>query len=74
MVPPAFGAANITYLNTARDKSYTVTQSKTQFLSICWQVTKVLVRFVRSFDDLKATYRTGYDKQTTREYWQKKLE
>jgi GT2 family glycosyltransferase len=74
LVPPAFGAARITYLNTARDKQYTVTQSKAQFLAICWQMTKMLVRFVREFDDLKATYRIGYDAQTTREYWQKRLE
>jgi len=74
LVPPAFGAAQITYFNTARDKQYTVTQSKAQFLAICWQMTKMLVRFMREFDDLKATYRQGYDAQTTREYWQKKLE
>lgn len=74
LVPPAFGATKITYLNTARDKSYTVTQSKAQFFAICWQMTKMLVRFAREFDDLKATYRAGYDVQTTREYWQKKLE
>ena len=74
LVPSAFGASRITYLNTAGDKSYTVAQSKAKFFVICWQMTKMLVRFVREFDDLKATYRAGYDKQTTREYWQKKLE
>jgi len=74
LVPPAFGAAKITYLNTARDKGYTVTQSKVRFFSLCWQMTGMLVRFVREYDTLKASYRDGYAKQTTREYWQKKLE
>ena len=70
---PAFGATQITYLNTARDKSYTVTQSKRRFLSICWQSAKTLVRFMREYNDLKAAYRGGYKTLTTRDYWEKKL-
>lgn len=71
---PAFGAAKITYLNTARDKGYTVTQSKGRFFSIGWQMTKTLVRFVAGFKTLKTTWRMGYDGMTTRDYWLKKLE
>jgi galactofuranosylgalactofuranosylrhamnosyl-N-acetylglucosaminyl-diphospho-decaprenol beta-1,5/1,6-galactofuranosyltransferase len=73
MVFPAFGAAQITYLNTARDKGYTVTQSKRRFFSLCWQMTKTLVRFLRDYQDIKAAYRNGYDTLTTRNYWEKKL-
>lgn len=73
IVHPAFGASQITYLNTARDKGYTVTQSKRQFFSICWQMTKTLVRFLREYDDLRAAYRSGYDDLTSRDYWDKRL-
>jgi hypothetical protein len=70
---PAFGAARITYLNIARDKGYTVTQSKRQFFAISWQMTKTLIRFLRDYKDIKAAYRDGYETLTTRDYWEKKL-
>ena len=73
IVFPAFGAAQITYLNTTRDKGYTVTQSKRQFFGLCWQMTKTLIRFLRNFDAIKASYRGGYQKITTRDYWEKRL-
>lgn len=73
IVHPAFGAARITYLNTARDKGYTVTQSKRKFLSICWQMSLTLWRFLRQYDELKAAYRGGYEELTTRGYWERKL-
>lgn len=71
---PAFGAAQITHLNTAGDKCYTVTQSKREFFSICWQMTKTLWRFLRQYDDLKAAYRKGYDDRTSRAYWENALQ
>lgn len=70
---PAFGAARITYLNTARDKGYTVTQSKGRFFAICWQTGKTLVRFLRGYGALKAAYRDGYGEMTSRTYWEKAL-
>ena len=73
LVFPAFGAARITYLNTAGDKSYTVTQSKRQFFSLGWQMAKTLWRWNRDYADIKAGYRSGYDTLTTRAYWEKKL-
>ncbi|PCI44586.1 MAG: hypothetical protein COB49_10940 [Alphaproteobacteria bacterium] len=73
MLFPAFGAAQITYLNSGRTKGYTVTQSKRQFLAICWEMAKTLRLFMRDHDDLKARYRRGYNDLTSREYWQKKL-
>ena len=48
-------------------------QSKRAFLSIGWQMTKTLVRFLREFESIKAAYRSGYDAQTTRAYWERKL-
>ncbi len=73
IVFPAFGAARITYLNTARDKGYTVAQSKREFFSICWQMSQTLWRFLRQHDELKAAYRDGYDGRTSRAYWEKAL-
>ncbi len=73
IVFPAFGAAQITYLNTASDKGYTVTQSKRQFFLLCWQMTRTLWRFLRDYKNIKAAYRTGYNTLTTRDYWEKKL-
>ncbi|GHF71892.1 glycosyl transferase [Seohaeicola zhoushanensis] len=73
LVYPALGATQITYLNTARDKAYTVTQSKRAFFAMAWQMTKTLTRFLREFDSIKAAYREGYDAQTTRAYWERRL-
>jgi len=73
LVYPAFGAAQITYLNTTRDKGYTVRQSKRQFFAICWQMTGTLLRFLRDFDRIKAAYRKGYGEMASPDYWRKKL-
>lgn len=70
---PAFGASQITYLNTDRTQGYTVTQSKRQFIALCWEMAKTLRQFLREYDTLKASYRQGYNTLTTQEYWQKKL-
>lgn len=73
IVYPAFGATRITYLNATSDKGYTVTQSKRAFFGLCWRMLKTLLRFRREFAALRAAYRSGYDAQTTRAYWEKKL-
>lgn len=73
LVPPAFGAARITYLNTDASKSYTVRQSKAEFFSIGWQMARSLWRFLRMYDALKTAYRDGYQEMTTQDYWTGKL-
>ena len=73
IVYPAYGARKVTYLSANRDKAYTVTQSKRRFFATCWQMSKMLIRFMREYDDLKTSYRSGYDRLTAPEYWQKKL-
>ena len=73
IVFPAFGAAQITYLNTAGNKGYTVQQSKREFFAICWEMTKTLIRFLRAHDRIKAAYREGYDEMASQAYWQKRL-
>jgi len=73
IVYPAFGAAQITYLNSTRDKGYTVRQSKREFFALCWEMTKTLRQFLRDYDQIKAAYRSGYQRLATRDYWQKRL-
>ena len=36
-------------------------------------MTRMLIRFMREYDNLKTSYRSGYDRLTAPEYWQKKL-
>lgn len=74
IVFPAFGAARITYLNTAGNKAYTVTQSKRRFFALGWRMGRLLWRFMRDYDDLKAAYRSGYDDLTSPAYWERRLE
>lgn len=73
LVFPAFGAAQITYLNTTRTKAYTVRQSKRRFFALAWEMTKVTWDFLRNFEEIKAAYRGGYEDLTKREFWQRKL-
>ena len=72
-VYPSLCAAEITFLNTDRDKGYTVRQSKREFFSIGWDMTKTLWRFLRDYDQIKSAYRDGYEELTAKDYWQKKL-
>ncbi len=73
LVFPAYGAAQITYLNTTRTKAYTVRQSKRRFFALAWEMTKVTREFLRDFEEIKATYRGGYEELTKPEFWQRKL-
>lgn len=73
LVFPAFGGAQLTYLNTQRDKGYVVTQSKAKFFSLAWRMFTTLLAFRRSYSALQAAYRKGYDEMTTQSYWQKTL-
>lgn len=73
LVLPAFGGAQLTYLNTQRDKGYVVTQSKAKFFSLAWRMLTTLLEFRRSYDALQAAYRQGYDEMTTRSYWTQTL-
>lgn len=73
LVFPAFGAKRVTYLNGARDKGYTVSQSKLRFFAICLRMSLTLIRFARTFRALRADWRSGYEGMTTRAYWQRTL-
>ncbi len=69
----ALGGAQVTFLNTDRDKAYTVTHDKKRFYKIAWEIGKTLWQFHRDFDQIKAAYRKGYPEMTTKSYWQKTL-
>ncbi|GHG97900.1 glycosyltransferase family 2 protein [Pseudodonghicola xiamenensis] len=73
IVFPALGASQITYLNTNRDKGYTVRQSKREFFTICREMYRTLRQFLKEHEQIKAAYRRGYQEITTRDYWEKRL-
>lgn len=73
LVFPAFGGADMVFLNTARTKGYRVVHSKTRFFSLCWRILKTLVEFCRNHDALKAKYRKGYAEMASKTYWDKTL-
>ena len=68
-----WGAAEITFLNAARSKYYTVRHSK----RAAWRETLRFVKnaraFLKAYDQLAADYRGGYEKLTSNAYWQVKL-
>ena len=70
---PIWGASRITYLNSARDKAYTVTQSKTRFVVLTTQLLWLTLRTVLGYKALRAKYRKGYPEITTRAYWNNAL-
>lgn len=73
VVFPAFGGAQLTYLNTQRDKGYVVTHSKRKFFSLAWRILTTYIKFSLSYGALKAKHRKGYEKMTGQGYWQQTL-
>lgn len=70
----ALGAAQITFVNTAHDKAYTLHHSKRLFYGTGWRMARILMRFLRDFDRIKAEWRRGYDAMTTPTYWKRHLD
>jgi galactofuranosylgalactofuranosylrhamnosyl-N-acetylglucosaminyl-diphospho-decaprenol beta-1,5/1,6-galactofuranosyltransferase len=68
-----WGASEITFLNAAQDKYYTVRHSK----RAAWRQTLRLLRnarqFLRAYDGLAQAYRKAYPDYTSETYWQAKL-
>lgn len=69
----AFGAAEVTYLNTNRDKSYTVRRSRKRFLALMWLMLKLTLRMRREFGTLQNKYKSGYEARSSKAFWQKIL-
>lgn len=73
LVVEAFGAKEITYLNTAGDKAYRVTHSRKRFFAAARKMACLSWKLWRNYDQIKAAYGSGYDRLTTKGYWQKVL-
>ncbi|MDX1779814.1 MAG: hypothetical protein R3256_00700 [Thalassovita sp.] len=74
LVDESFGAARLTFLNTARDKAYALPHSKRRFFAISWRLAGTLLRYLRIHRVLKDEYRDRYPNMTSRAYWEKALD
>ncbi|MBT8154514.1 glycosyltransferase [Epibacterium ulvae] len=73
LVYHALGAAQITFLNTDRDKAYTRRHDKRRFFRIACDAVKLTWELKRDFDAIKAAHRKGYQEMASKPYWQKTL-
>nr|WP_011116733.1 glycosyltransferase [Ruegeria sp. PR1b]AAN05127.1 RB106 [Ruegeria sp. PR1b] len=73
LVIRAFGAARVSYINTNRDKAYTVARDRRRFFTLMWQMAKLTWQFRRDFDSLQNSYGAGYESRTTKGFWQRIL-
>ncbi len=73
LLGPAYGAHRVTYLNSTGLKGYTVQMERVRAFKLGVRMIKLLRKFAKEHDRLRAEYRKGYDKLTTEEYWDKKL-
>ncbi|WP_158971844.1 hypothetical protein [Chachezhania sediminis] len=67
------GAAEATFVNTDRTRSYTLKHSKRRFFGIMRQALKQTMDFRRDHDAIRARWRQGYDEMTTKAYWEETL-
>ena len=70
---PIWGAARTTYLNSTREKAYTVTHSKTRFFAQSFRLLWLTLRLYFGYKPLLAKYRKGYGEITVPGFWQKAL-
>ena len=70
---PVWGTSKITYLNSTREKAYTVKQSKTRFLAQAFRLLWLTARLYFGYGALLAKYRKGYAEITVPGFWQKVL-
>ncbi len=73
LVVQAFGAAKVTYLNTARDKAYSVARDRRRFFRLMGQMARLTWRFCRNFEAVKGKYRDDYAATASKSFWQKTL-
>jgi len=70
---PVWGASRLTYLNSTREKAYTVQQSKTRFLAQSVRLLWLTARLYFGYGALLAKYRKGYAEITVPSFWLKVL-
>ena len=67
-----FGAAELTFVDTSGQRSYTLRHSKRRFFGVLWKMAELTLRLCRDFDAIKARWRSGYAQMTTQNYWAQK--
>ena len=70
---PVWGASRLTFLNSTRDRAYTVQQSKTRFVTLSFRLLVLTLRLYFGYAKLLATYRKGYAEITVPSFWQRVL-
>ena len=70
---PVWGASQITYLNSTREKAYTVKQAKLRFFAQAFRLVWLTARLYFGYGALRAKYRKGYAEITVPGFWQKIL-
>lgn len=69
IVWPAYGSTRLTFMNSARDKAYTVQQSKTRFFALLRKFSVIAIDFVRDYKRLRDEYRKAFPQMTSEAYW-----
>lgn len=70
---PVWGTSKITYLNSTREKAYTVTHSKMRFFAQAFRLMWLTARTYFGYGALLAKYRKGYAEITVPSFWQRVL-
>jgi len=68
-----WGAARITYLNTAGDMGFQTVHSKGRFLYLSARMIWILLRFLWRYRALRTAYRHAYPKMASVAFWRQKL-
>lgn len=66
---PAWGAARITYVSTARDRSYTVRIAPRRGLALALRAGALGLRFIWRYKALRTAYRAAYPHLTGQDFW-----
>ncbi|MGV8988575.1 MAG: glycosyltransferase family 2 protein [Cypionkella sp.] len=64
-----WGASQLTFLNSARDKGYVTKRSNLKALKLMVRMTGLWLRTVLGYDALRALYHKRYPQITTPDYW-----
>lgn len=66
---PVWGAVQLTYLNSTRDKGYVTRRSNLKALRLLLRLSGLWLRTVLGYDALRALYHKRYPQITTPDYW-----
>lgn len=73
-IRPLWGAARLSFVSTDGTRAYTVTHSKAKALAQLWDHLRLSWRLLRTHRDLLQTWRAGYDRLATEDFWRTKLD